>query len=61
MVAHQATRRGDLRRRAEGFHVVDDGGLAQIAFFHRKGRPDAWCAAFAFQGFDQGALLAPQT
>ena len=48
----------NLRRRAEGFHVVDDGRLAQVALLDREGRADARRAALAFERLDQRAFFA---
>ena len=48
----------DQRHVGERLHVVDAGGLAQVALLHRERRPGLGHAAMAFQRGDQGALLA---
>lgn len=47
----------DARHMAEGFGVVDDGGLAEEALDGGEGRLDARPAALAFEGFEEAGLF----
>src|SRR5690606_5722596 len=46
---------GDI---GQGFHIVDDGGLAPKATGGRKRRADAWLAPFTHDGLEQCRFFA---
>ncbi len=48
----------DARGPGQGLHVVDDGGPAHEAGVDGEGGPVAGLAPEAFQGLDEGGLLA---